>query len=647
MTYFKYAEKNANSRINWADVGADMSAMISEEARVREEKKSAIDKDIREFRQVLFDSPIGENKGFNEFTSDFSSDAQEYSLVVEKLFRTGQMNQREYNTIKANLKQGTSEAFTIAEEYNAHYKLARERGEIDPQTGHPTSQSYEGWVLNGTLGFMNYSDNRLWINPVNGMVSMGGSTLNSETGQREMNTDIGSYESVNALRNRTQAQYNYFDMDSSNSKMVKQLGDVIAVEMKKNVSTREDATKSPKVMEAIDNHASATLALPTNISSVLTNSININPNTGNAFTFTSDPLEAARNPDLILSIPNPIQQGSGIPSPAFLGSGEALTKYLNENFKDLSYKDDKGETVSHSEVVAQIVANNTEQYDVAKDVVTTSMVSMLNKKETPMTQFDPRRYEWNAAKLGAEAAEEAQAEAVALWSEIWYLEPEKKQTALDAILTTKLAVGRSLQSITIDGNQLHFKYSGKNAKMDHSVTIPAEPTREDWIRLGGQIYDINKATVADGKWKDTDEYTGFEETVIGEDGAEVIQSKKYEVKRAGDPVVVDKVAQTRALISASIDADWFDDKDDVEMIPNFMASLRSLGITVKNQGVGGNNLVFTSGTDKTGIVLNTNNNSADAKTARENLLAWVRLQVSKDNAEIYMSSKGGVDYSNK
>ena len=47
MTYFKYAEKNANSRINWADVGADMSAMISEEARVREEKKSAIDKDIR------------------------------------------------------------------------------------------------------------------------------------------------------------------------------------------------------------------------------------------------------------------------------------------------------------------------------------------------------------------------------------------------------------------------------------------------------------------------------------------------------------------------------------------------------------------------------------------------------------------------
>ena len=392
MTYFKYAEKNANSRINWADVGADMSAMISEEARVREEKKSAIDKDIREFRQVLFDSPIGENKGFNEFTSDFSSDAQEYSLVVEKLFRTGQMNQREYNTIKANLKQGTSEAFTIAEEYNAHYKLARERGEIDPKTGHPTSQSYEEWVLNGTLGFMNYSDNRLWINPVNGMVSMGGSTLNSETGEREMNTDIGSYESVNALRNRTQAQYNYFDMDSSNSKMVKQLGDVITVEMKKNVSTREDATKSPKVMEAIDNHASATLALPTNISSVLTNSININPNTGNAFTFTSDPLEAARNPDLILSIPNPIQQGSGIPSPAFLGSGEALTKYLNENFKDLSYKDDKGETVSHSEVVAQIVANNTEQYDVAKDVVTTSMVSMLNKKETAMTQFNNQQY---------------------------------------------------------------------------------------------------------------------------------------------------------------------------------------------------------------------------------------------------------------
>jgi len=638
MTYFKYAEKNANSRINWADVGADMSAMISEEARVREEKKSAIDKDIREFRQVLFDSPIGENKGFNEFTSDFSSDAQEYSLVVEKLFRTGQMNQREYNTIKANLKQGTSEAFTIAEEYNAHYKLARERGEIDPKTGHPTSQSYEEWVLNGTLGFMNYSDNRLWINPVNGMVSMGGSTLNSETGEREMNTDIGSYESVNALRNRTQAQYNYFDMDSSNSKMVKQLGDVITVEMEKNVSTREDATKSPKVMEAIDNHASATLDLPTNISSVLTNSININPNTGNAFTFTSDPLEAARNPDLILSIPNPIQQGSGIPSPAFLGSGEALTKYLNENFKDLSYKDDKGETVSHSEVVAQIVANNTEQYDVAKDVVTTSMVSMLNKKETPMHQFDPSRYEWNAARLGVEAAEEAQAEAVGLWSEIWYLEPEKKQTALDAILTTKLAVGRSLQSITIDGNQLHFKYSGKNAKMDHSVTMPAEPTKEDWIRLGGQIYDVNKATVADGRWKADSKYTGFEEMVIGTDGKEVPQSKKYEVKRAGDaPIPPDN----RDVLIADLQGFKFGKGEDV-WVTNIKKSLSGLGNFTTSIPYNTNDKVYVTAPDGESKF------TIELGTMEGDFINWVVQNVSKDAAEIYVKSKkGGIDYSIK
>ena len=646
-TYFKYAERNAENRINWADVGKDMTDMLADEARVRGEKKAAIETDFREFGKTLAESPMGESQGFNEFTTDYADSAQEYSLMVNNMLKSGDLKLRDYNNIQANLKQGTSEAFSIAEDYNKAYEGMLERGEIDPETGLPSAQLLEQYVLGTVQGFGNYSNHRLWINPTSGRVSLGTTRTDEETGEVTMDRDTGSFIAVNALRNRTRAQYDTYDLNKINAARVDTLGTTIDAVMSGGVKTREKALENASVRQVLDDFADATVAIPTNVSSILTNSLGTNPANGGLYGFTDNPAEAAADENLILLMDNPLQKSAGLPMPAYLDSPEKLTEYLKKNFGSGSNIDSDADNYVSDDEVAQIVANNKKQVDVARDVTKTSLVSMLDREETTMAEFDPSRYEWNAAKLGVEAAEEAQADAVALWSEIWYLEPEEKQTALDAILTTKLAVGRSLKSITINGNQLDFKYSGKNAKMDHSVTMPATPTKEDWIRLGGQIYDVNKATVADGRWKDTDEYTGFEETLKDINGKDVTKSKKYEVKRAGDPVVVDKVAQTRALISESIKADWFDDKDDVKMIPNFMAALRSLGITVKNQGYGGENLIFTSGTDKTGITLNTNNNSADARTARENLLAWARLQVSKDNAEIYMSSNGGIDYSKK
>jgi len=41
-TYYKYAERSAESQVNWAEVGKDMSDMLKEETRIREEKKAAL-----------------------------------------------------------------------------------------------------------------------------------------------------------------------------------------------------------------------------------------------------------------------------------------------------------------------------------------------------------------------------------------------------------------------------------------------------------------------------------------------------------------------------------------------------------------------------------------------------------------------------
>tara|TARA_R110000796_G_scaffold252093_1_gene385111 strand:+ start:406 stop:2553 length:2148 start_codon:yes stop_codon:yes gene_type:complete len=391
-TYFKYAERNAENRINWADVGKDMTDMLADEARVRGEKKAAIETDFREFGKTLAESPMGKSEGFNEFTTDYADSAQEYSLMVNNMLKSGDLKLRDYNNIQANLKQGTSEAFSIAEDYNKAYEGMLERGEIDPATGLPSAQLLEQYVLGTVQGFGNYSDHRLWINPTTGKVSLASTRTDEETGEVTMDRDTGSFIAVNALRNRTRAQYDTYDLNKINAARVDTLGTTINAVMRGGVKTREKALENASVRQVLDDFADATVAIPTNVSSILTNSLGTNPANGRLYAFTDSPADAAADENLILVMDNPLQKSAGLPMPAYLDSPEKLTEYLNENFEDLSYTDDEGNDVSHADAVAQIVENNKKQVDVARATTKTSLVSMLDDKETTMAEFNNRKY---------------------------------------------------------------------------------------------------------------------------------------------------------------------------------------------------------------------------------------------------------------
>ena len=45
-TFYKYAERSAESQVNWAEIGKDMTDMLRQEVAVREEKKAAIDEAV-------------------------------------------------------------------------------------------------------------------------------------------------------------------------------------------------------------------------------------------------------------------------------------------------------------------------------------------------------------------------------------------------------------------------------------------------------------------------------------------------------------------------------------------------------------------------------------------------------------------------
>jgi hypothetical protein len=65
-TYYKYVEREADSYINWAEIGKSISDTAYEINRVREEKKDAIDTAMREDLNQLAEAPQGEDQNLTK-----------------------------------------------------------------------------------------------------------------------------------------------------------------------------------------------------------------------------------------------------------------------------------------------------------------------------------------------------------------------------------------------------------------------------------------------------------------------------------------------------------------------------------------------------------------------------------------------------
>lgn len=301
-TYYKYAERNVDSMVNWAEVGKNITDMLSEEVKLREEKKAAIDKATRDFGNKLAEAPLGENRDINRWTLNYADDAQQARLLQDKLLKSGQLKLKDYNIMRQNLLDGTNQLFNLSKEYQAEYANKMERMKsLDPAK---RNQELETWLMGSVEGFANFSQSKPLINPTDYSVNVGMLRKNPETGVMELTDDVAT---VNTLRNRIKSKFDYFDVDSSNASIAGKLGEYIKSEIQRGSATRaglvitvEDAMKREGYQKALDEAINSMLVSPYNISSILTENIGVDQKTGKAFSFTWSEEEAKKNSNLIL-----------------------------------------------------------------------------------------------------------------------------------------------------------------------------------------------------------------------------------------------------------------------------------------------------------------------------------------------------------
>ena len=309
-TFYKYAERDADAQVNWAQVGKGISDMLSETNRIRQEKKDAIDAATRQFENELANAPQGQNQDINAFTNKFAHNMMNQMRIDEQLLKSGQMPLDKYTLRRQNYLDGTNQLFDLSKLYQAEY-----------------AKTMEG-INNGTL--------QSGLNSFNMMMAEGYGDFNRSEAVIDALGDgrvnIGLYEEkivdgkpvkvlsqniapVNVIRGKILQKIPTFKVEEATSKTVEAFGtrkdvlyeaatlsgagsitEFLGIEFLNTLTDPVDKKLVTDMNKAIDDQIGSYFANPYNLTSVLTE--NVGTYSAESFTFDKD--EASKDKSKIL-----------------------------------------------------------------------------------------------------------------------------------------------------------------------------------------------------------------------------------------------------------------------------------------------------------------------------------------------------------
>ena len=326
-TYYKYVEREADSYINWAEVGKSISDTAYEINRVREEKKDAIDAAMREDLNQLAEAPQGEDQNLNKWTLNYASDASNYLRTLNNLLKNGSISVKDYTTYRQNVVDGTDKAFNLSKEFQSVYadKLQRYKN--------GDSQPLERWLMAQVEGFANFNKSRLLLDDF-GNVNVGIMEEVDVDGKKvtKLKPGADNFATINTIRSQVQGKFDRFKSDEALDGLADRVGEEINMQIKaleglpgKGIVSLSDFKGRPEYQDMITKSVEAIIVNPYNALSVLTSDIK-STSDGVPYTFTYDENQAKSDKKYILLRKN----DSGLPEPQLTDEQNAIVR---ENLK--------------------------------------------------------------------------------------------------------------------------------------------------------------------------------------------------------------------------------------------------------------------------------------------------------------------------
>jgi hypothetical protein len=303
---YGYQASGEEGYVNWAEAAKGFTDMLAKENKRREDKKAAYDAEDRELANKLANPEYGQYKDGNDFISNYVDNMTKQRLIDSKLFKAGILKERDYVLKTNNAIDGTTTLFNLQKKYQEEYKGMMEG------VNEGSLQAINNFNMSTIDGFADFSKTRAFLDPKSGQVKLAKLKMNPQTGIMEVTNDIIPVGT--AMRNMSTRIATY-NLDAQTTKDAANLGDLkTAIVQAATLSRAGSVTEylnSPEMMEktfpggkeaadkfreAINNNVESYLALPYNLTSILTQ------NTGKygADSFTTDRTLADKDKTKIL-----------------------------------------------------------------------------------------------------------------------------------------------------------------------------------------------------------------------------------------------------------------------------------------------------------------------------------------------------------
>jgi hypothetical protein len=317
MSYYKYAERDADSQINWAEVGKGISDMLAETNRVRQEKKDALDEAQRETMQYLAETPNGEHVGARQSILEYANMASNQMRIMKQLMEQGQLDVKDYTIFRQNLTDNTNLAFNANKLFQEKYADVMQ-GVRDKKY----SQLYADNFAE-VQEFGNWKNIGWQIAP-NGVV-MAGKMVEQEVDGKKVRTldkTPGGLRSMDYLNQTMVSQVDFYNYEDKVNAWVDTLGKNTEVSTflgrigaqglsrsledvtKKKYAKEGDMEVEYKFIQSENDQIATIVGDPLDAARVLVDSAIFAPNQKQYRTTTSEE-DAKKNPEAILKVVDP------------------------------------------------------------------------------------------------------------------------------------------------------------------------------------------------------------------------------------------------------------------------------------------------------------------------------------------------------
>lgn len=585
-TYYKYADREASSQVNWAEITTNMVDSLNEAQAIREAKRKAIDDATAELGTTLSEAPQGDHKGLNEFAMTYANNAQQMRLMQDKLLKSGQLKLRDYNIGRANLTEGTTQLFNLGKKYQKAYGDRMKNFEIGENS------LLDADIMGRFETFANFSNHEAYINPTNGQVSVG-KLIDKEIGGktvRTMDRTPGSFTTVQQLNFSLSQEIKKYKLDGLDAEVGKFAKNYVET-FGPNFSI-DDVRQMPEYEKMVDDMVRGQVQIPNGVGSILKDYVG-----GYNTVFNKED----QDENSILMIEDPQQPGSG--------------KMVMDVTSEMGKKQQKK----------------------AEEFLRRHIEKQLSRKET---KTEPRQTSESSKQF--KDTLNKQNNAVDIWNKIYSAKTlDQKNKYVNALLSSPYAkesrnplTGINFSERKIGGTNadpvmeqiMEVSYLDSNANRvgENAIVIGKNPTATEWSVFGGEVHGVvdevrrMKGLPSDATWGGSVSGAGANRG----SGASNVQKVQDQVRNYIGGIIRDDKG--------------FVNKTDNEIATQLQGQLGNLGFSFDTDNTPYNDVLVTYPGGTKPYVLEVGSKGSKEKT--EAFLNFILPKITKGYADLFIQS---------